>query len=36
MHAVKRAAERLGSDREAFDTVRDLTERLSARPDRPD
>jgi chromosomal replication initiator protein len=29
MHAVKRTAERLTSDRDAFDTVRELTERLS-------
>jgi chromosomal replication initiator protein len=29
MHAVKRTAERLTSDREAFDAVRQLTERLS-------
>ena len=29
MHAVKRTADRLTSDREAFDTVRELTERLS-------
>jgi chromosomal replication initiator protein len=36
MHAVKRAADRLTTDREAFDTVRELTERLSARPDRQD
>ena len=37
MHAVRRTADRLTSDREAYDTVRELTERLSARsPDRPD
>jgi chromosomal replication initiator protein len=37
MHAVKRAGDRLTTDREAFDTVRQLTERLSgARPDRQD
>jgi chromosomal replication initiator protein len=37
MHAVKRAADRLSSDREAYDTVRHLTERLSgADPDRQD
>jgi len=37
MHAVKRAADRLATDREAFDTVRQLTERLSsAGPDRQD
>jgi chromosomal replication initiator protein len=30
MHAVRRAADRLTSDREAFDTVRQLTARLSA------
>jgi chromosomal replication initiator protein len=36
MHAVKRTADRLTTDREAFDTVRELTERLSARPDRQD
>jgi chromosomal replication initiator protein len=29
MHAVKRTADRLTTDREAFDTVRELTERLS-------
>jgi chromosomal replication initiator protein len=29
MHAVKRTANRLAADREAFDTVRQLTERLS-------
>jgi hypothetical protein len=28
MHAVKRTADRLTTDREAFDTVRELTERL--------
>jgi chromosomal replication initiator protein len=32
MHAVKRAADRLTTDPEAFETVRELTERLSARP----
>jgi len=36
MHAVKRTADHLTTDREAFDTVRELTERLSARPDRQD
>ena len=37
MHAVKRTADRLTSDRDAYDTVRELTERLSgASPDRPD
>jgi chromosomal replication initiator protein len=37
MHAVKRAADRLTTDRDAYDTVRELTERLSgSSPDRPD
>ena len=36
MHAVKRAADRLTSDPEAFHTVRRLTERLSGSPDRQD
>jgi chromosomal replication initiator protein len=37
MHAVKRTADRLTTDPEAYDTVRELTERLSAgSPDRPD
>jgi chromosomal replication initiator protein len=36
MHAVRRAAQRLTSDREAYDTVRRLTERLSTSPDRHD
>ena len=30
MHAVKRTADRLTTDREAFDTVRELTERLGS------
>jgi hypothetical protein len=30
MHAVKRTAERLIADREAYDAVRELTERLSS------
>jgi chromosomal replication initiator protein len=37
MHAVKRTADRLTTDRDAYDTVRELTERLSgSSPDRPD
>jgi chromosomal replication initiator protein len=40
MHAVRRTADRLTTDREAFDTVRRLTERLhgatSVGPDRQD
>jgi chromosomal replication initiator protein len=37
MHAVRRAADRLTTDQDAFDTVRQLTERLSGgRPDRQD
>ena len=37
MHAVRRTAHRLTSDRDAYDTVRELTERLSAPdPDRRD
>jgi chromosomal replication initiator protein len=37
MHAVRRTAHRLTTDREAYDTVRELTERLSGgSPDRPD
>jgi chromosomal replication initiator protein len=31
MHAVKRTADRLTTDREAFDTVRELTERLATQ-----
>jgi chromosomal replication initiator protein len=34
MHAVRRTAERLAADREAFETVRRLTEQLTA-PDAP-
>jgi chromosomal replication initiator protein len=40
MHAVKRTADRLTTDREAFDTIQRLTERLqgatSAGHDRQD
>jgi chromosomal replication initiator protein len=37
MHAVKRTADRLTADRDAYETVRELTERLSSgSPDRPD
>jgi chromosomal replication initiator protein len=35
MHAVKRTADRLTTDRDAFDTVRELTERLGA-PAQPE
>jgi chromosomal replication initiator protein len=35
MHAVKRAAERLTTDRDAFDTVRELTEHLSVAGEVP-
>ena len=35
MHACRRTAERIATDREAYDTVRRLTDELSARPMSP-